>query len=95
MDSNSAASLKLTIVGGQPSKSRRAPNLDTIPGGIGRVLRRAAGDADFCQRLIENRQSSLADCGFELSASEYAALNAVSDQALRAMIDNIPSPATK
>lgn len=91
MDNNRGASLKLTIVGGQPTKARRAANLDAIPGGIGRVLRRAAGDAAFCQALIENRESSLAHCGFELTSSERAALCAVGDKALGAMIARYPS----
>jgi hypothetical protein len=95
MDSDCAASLKLTIVGGQPSKSRRAANLDTIPGGIGRVLRRAAGDAPFCHDLIENRARSLANCGVELTPSERAALSAVSASSLQAMIASMAPSAGK
>jgi len=83
--------IKLTIVGGQPSKLRRSPNLSSVPEGIGKILHRAACDSEFRQRLLEDRAGSLADCGVDLTPSERAALNAVTASSLKAMIASIPA----
>ncbi len=73
---------ELTIVGGQPSKRASGP-LD-VPTGIEKVLCEAARDGAFRRRLIEDRQGSLE--AVVLSDSERAALGAVPDSALEAMI---------
>jgi len=73
---------ELTIVGGQPSKRASGP-LD-VPTGIERVLCEASRDDAFRRRLIEDRQGSLE--AVALSDSERAALGAVPDSALEAMI---------
>lgn len=73
---------ELTIVGGQPSKQGRGSM--NVPGGIEKVLCAAARDDAFRRRLIEDRQGSLD--AVALSDSERAALGAVPDSALEAMI---------
>ena len=79
----------LTIVGGQPSRPRRSQGPAAVPDGIGTILHRAARDAGFKRRLLEDREGSLAECGVNLSGSERAALNAVSAASLLAMIAGI------
>jgi hypothetical protein len=74
----------LTIVGGQPDKLR-AHDTDVVPGGIQAILSRASCDAAFRRRLLEDRDASLGQ--FELTLSERAALGAVPDSALEAMIE--------
>jgi hypothetical protein len=83
--------IKLTIVGGEPSQVRRSFEPNALPEGIGKILRRAADDSVFKQRLLDDRESLLADCGIELTSSERAALNAVTASSLQAMIANIRS----
>ncbi len=73
---------ELTIVGGQPSRQRK--DALNVPGGIEKVLCEASRDDAFRRRLIEDRQGSLASV--TLSDSERAALGAVPDSALEAMI---------
>jgi hypothetical protein len=73
---------ELTIVGGQPSKQETGTL--NVPTGIEKVLCDAARDDDFRKRLIHDRQGSLE--GVVLSESERAALGAVPDSALEAMI---------
>lgn len=84
MAANDNRSPVLTIVGGQPSKLRKH-DAGEVPGGIGEILGRAARDVEFRRRLIEDRKGSLE--GFSLTSSETAALGAVDDSALIAMID--------
>jgi hypothetical protein len=88
-DSANNTEIKLTIVGGQPSKARRLLHPGSLPGGIAKVLRRAATDETFRQQLLEDRQGSLTSCGVDLSPSERAALNAVTSSSLQAMIAGI------
>jgi hypothetical protein len=73
---------ELTIVGGQPSK--RGGGVRNVPTGIEKVLCEAARDEGFRRRLIDDRQGSLES--MTLSDSERAALGAVPDSALEAMI---------
>jgi hypothetical protein len=73
---------ELTIVGGQPSK--RGNGSLNVPTGIEKVLCEASRDDAFRRRLIDDRQGSL-DV-LVLSDSEMAALGAVPDSALEAMI---------
>ena len=73
---------ELTIVGGQPSKQENGTL--NVPTGIEKVLCEAARDDAFRRRLIDDRQGSLD--GMVLSESERAALGAVPDSALEAMI---------
>jgi len=78
--------IKLTIVGGEPSEVRRSFEPNALPEGIGKILQRAASDHLFKQRLLEDRERLLADCGIELTSSERAALSAVTASSLQAMI---------
>lgn len=81
--------IKLTIVGGEPSQVRRAFEPNALPEGIGKILRRAASDRLFRQRLLEDRERLLADCDVQLTESERATLSAVTASSLQAMIDRI------
>ena len=80
-------SVRRTIVGGRPIDRRRRKV--RIPIGIEKVLCAAAADREFSEQLILARADALAGTGLEISAAETAILSAVSEAALRTMIDNI------
>jgi hypothetical protein len=91
--SKSETGPQLTIVGGQPSGGHRKGDGGPVPAGVERILRRAAQDAAFRSRLLDDRAACLWDSGVELSASERAALLATGWAALAAMIENVGSDA--
>lgn len=81
---------RTTIVGGRPPENdRRGP---PVPTGIQRLLRLAAVDADFRNRLVEQRDAVAEAAGIALSASERAMLRAIPAAQLAGMAAQLPEP---
>lgn len=81
----------LTIVGGQPKANRHIPGGEEadVPAGLQMLLYQAARDGELKRRLLADRAEALDQSGIALEDSERATLQAVSDDALVAMIDRI------
>lgn len=81
----------LTIVGGQPAKTRQIPGAGDmeVPVGFVMLLYLAARDGAFRQQLLDDRDAAIAAAGVALRDSELATLRAVSDAALDHMIDSL------
>lgn len=80
----------LTIVGGQPTPESTSSTVE-VPKGIERLLLKAARDEGFAQRLLSSRRAAAEETGVRLNEGERATLNAVSDDALRSMINAVSS----
>ena len=73
--------------------------LPPVPIGLQRLLRRAAADPAFRERLVSARAVAASEAGIALNGSERAMLDAVSGEQLRTMIAAVPPrpalPATR
>lgn len=76
---------KRTIVGGRPHG--RKPK--RIPRGIETLIKRAAIDPAFRQRLFEHKDQAAREIGLKLSMAESIMLGTVRDAQLNAMIDRM------
>lgn len=78
----------LTIVGGQPLKTRQMPGAGDVevPAGLELLLYRASGDASFRKQLLADRDAAIDASGIELRPSERATLRTIDDAALNRMI---------
>jgi hypothetical protein len=82
------ADRKRTIVGGRPKAKDKAGS--EVPRGVAIVLKMAAMDAMFAQRLIHMRGQAAKDIGVELTFAEAMVLEAAPEEQLQAMIDAMP-----
>jgi hypothetical protein len=89
-DDGSTPAPRTTIVGGRPpEQDREGP---PVPTGIQRLLRLAAVDADFRDRLVAQRDAVAEAAGIALSASERAMLRAIPAAQLAGMAAQLPEP---
>ncbi|MCK9459455.1 MAG: hypothetical protein M0R80_07445 [Proteobacteria bacterium] len=77
-----------TIVGGQPSETRRGAR-QRVPIGLERALYAAAAEPGFRAELLGEREAALSARGIELTASERAVLRHLPGAQLEAMIDRL------
>jgi hypothetical protein len=77
-----------TIVGGRPLGTSAAGA--AIPRGVEMLLKLAAIDPTFCERLVHMRGQAAKDLGYELTFSEAMVLEAVPEKQLRNMIAAMP-----
>lgn len=82
---------RTTIVGGRPPDD--TVSAFPVPTGIQRLLRLAAVDPRFRDRLVEQRAQVASAAGVELTVTETAVLAAIDARQLRDMIDRLPAPA--
>ncbi|MBI5502766.1 MAG: hypothetical protein HY907_21150 [Deltaproteobacteria bacterium] len=68
------------------------PSLPPVPVGLHRLLRLAAVDADFRERLIAQRDAAAAAAGVGLNASEKAILRAADAGQLLQLAERMPAP---
>lgn len=82
---------KLTIVGGQPHRRPRGADRAKIkvPVGLEKILFHAAGDPEFCTRLLQDPVATVRETGIRLRPSESAVLAALSPDAIEKMIQNL------
>jgi len=80
------SAVRTTIVGGRPPTEDA---VSAVPMGIERVLRRAAVDARFGQRLLSDRQAAIDGSGLELTSSERMILLAAPAEQIERMVDQI------
>ena len=76
-----------TIVGGQPP--RRKHVTVNVPVGVERALFLAAGDAQFCEALLRDRDQAVRARGLELRDSEALLLRAAPEAQLRAFVESL------
>jgi hypothetical protein len=77
----------LTIVGGQPERSRK--RLVDVPVGLEQLLFLAARDQELKADLLANRNETVERLGITLRPTEATTLRSVSDDALKSMIERI------
>jgi hypothetical protein len=79
-----------TIVGGRPPA--RPSISEDVPRGIEVLLRKAAVDGPFRERLLADFEGAARSIDLDLSAGERAVLGSVTPDALAAMIDRVEVP---
>jgi hypothetical protein len=79
-----------TIVGSRPPDHPGIP--EDVPRGIEVLLRKAAVDAEFRDRLVTDPKGAATSIGLALSPGEKAILGSVPADALTGMIDRVEVP---
>ena len=82
--------VRTTIVGGRPPGSGKS--VGTIPRGIEVLVKKAAVDESFRERLMEARAEAAADIGLELNPAETAMLQWVPHEQLERIIEQTEVP---
>ena len=85
---NDSARPHLTIVGGQPRQKKQKGTVK-VPVGMEKLLFHAAQNEEFKRKLLNDRQTAVADSGIKLRPSEEATLKVIPKAALETMIENI------
>ncbi|MCW5555829.1 MAG: hypothetical protein KIS67_27185 [Verrucomicrobiae bacterium] len=87
---NEREAVRTTIVGGRPPGSGRS-NV-TVPRGIEVLVKKAAVDPEFRERLIEQRGGAASDIGLELDPAENAMLSVIPSEQLAQIIGQTTVP---
>jgi hypothetical protein len=72
--------------------SMNSTNPEPIPRGIEVLVKKASVDAQFCERLLDQRGDAAAEIGLELDPAERAMLNAIPRQQLAQLIQQTVVP---
>lgn len=87
---NEQEAVRTTIVGGRPPGSGRS-NV-TVPRGIEVLVKKAAVDSEFRDRLLDQRGGAAADIGLELDPAENAMLSVIPSEQLAQIIGQTTVP---